>query len=292
MYNPESRQFKVSLRCSETGKMSTVRINKDNFVSDEMALEYAREIQKENKAKNLAYRRSNQKKKLDTLVAKNIAEEPINNVVITDTVDINFDLNTGSTVAIFGASKRGKTTLMMHLYDKEYKDKPFITTLFSGNPHLKIYKNDPKLLIAYGFNKKSERYIKLEQYINTKTDNKYSFLNLFDDIVDQKYAPIMNKLVLTYRNSNISSIICLQYVLLLSKSNRSSINHTFVFGSNSTEDCENNVKYLLSSYFKDLGLRTLADQVAFYKKVTSDHGFIYIDNIKNKISFHRLPKPD
>jgi Cdc6-like AAA superfamily ATPase len=276
------------LTSSETGKARTVSINKDNFKTDDDAVLYARELQKENREKNKLYKIDKTHQKLETLVKRNVDTTPSNNIEIQSNVNMEIDPGTGSTVCIYGASKRGKTTLMMYLYDKYFSSTKKVNTLFSGNPHLNIYKNDPNLLISYGFNATSAKYIKLQQFINTKCNNKYHFTNLFDDIIDQKYAPIMNKLILTYRNSNISSIMCLQYVYLLSKQNRSSVNHTFVFGANSNEDCENMINLLLRPHFRTLGLVTLGDQVAFFKKMTENHGFIYLDNIKNRISFHRL----
>jgi len=212
------------------------------------------------------------------------------NIKIMDNIsNLRIDKNTGTTTCIFGSSKRGKSTLMMNIYDTFYSNnKDFISTLFSGSPQLKIYKGNKNLLISNGFVDKSTKYIKLLKYINMKTDNFYKFLILIDDIIDQKYSKVVNNMVLTYRNSNISMIMCLQYVYLLSKMNRANINNTIVFGSNNSEDERNNIETLLKPYFINLGFKTYIDQCNFYKYVTKDHGFIYIDNLKNTITFHRL----
>lgn len=212
------------------------------------------------------------------------------NIQIMDNINnLRIDKNTGTTTCIFGSSKRGKSTLMMNIYDSFYSNnKDYISTLFSGSPQLKIYKGNKNLLISNGFVDKSTKYIKLLKYINMKTDNFYKFLILIDDIIDQKYSKVVNNMVLTYRNSNISMIMCLQYVYLLSKMNRANINNTIVFGSNNSEDERNNIETLLKPYFINLGFKTYIDQCNFYKYVTKDHGFIYIDNLKNTITFHRL----
>lgn len=288
MYDPEKRSFKLCLYQAETKKSKTAYINKDKFNSDKEAIEYARELQNQNKYRNNEVRKSRQRRAVEEVVMFNSIMDPLDNLRFDSEVELKFDKGTGSSVVIFGASKRGKTTLMMYLYDKYFVSKKKINTLFSGNPQLKIYKDDPNLLVSYGFDNKSSKYIQLQQYINVKTKNKYQFTNLFDDIIDAKYSKILNKLVLTYRNSNISSMICLQYVCMLSKQNRSSVNHTFVFGANSGEDTDTIIKMILKPYLYKLGLLTLPDMMKFYQEVTKDHGFIYINNITNVISFHRL----
>jgi hypothetical protein len=207
-------------------------------------------------------------------------------------VSLRLDHGTGNTTLIFGSSKRGKSTLQKFLYDKYYNTKTVnkrgINTMFAGNPQLSIYKHDKHLLIGDGFNAKSAKYIKMQKYINSKTHNKYKFLNMFDDILDTKYSSIVNQLVLSYRNSNISLLMCLQYVYMLSKQNRANINNTFVFGSNTYEDEKNLIETFLKPYFYALGFRSNADHICLYRKVTADYGFFYIDNLKGKISAHRL----
>ena len=128
----------------------------------------------------------------------------------------------------------------------------------------------------------------MQHYLQIQTNNKYKFLNLFDDIIDQKHSAMFNEMILTLRNSNISSIISLQYVRLLSKQNRANVNHTFVFGNNQAEDAEMTVTTLLRPYFIAMGLRGRDEQIKYFNEVTSDHGFFYINCLENKLSVHRL----
>jgi len=282
---------RVALYNAETKKQKTTIVKRANFQSDEEFTAYIDKLKSDNRAANKAHKNKTTRENIERTLA-------IDPVVVPDRpmevnaapVDLKLDPDTGNTMVIYGSSKRGKTTLMMHLYAKYYlpESKKYITTLFSGNPQLRIYRGDKRMIIGYGFNARSSKYIQLQQYINVKTKNRYKFLNLFDDIVDQKHAPILNKLILTYRNAQISSIMCLQYVYLLSKANRSSVNHTFIFGSNTAEDEKNIIDALLKPYLLQMGLRSLADQLAFYRASTRDHGFIYLDNIRNKMSVHRL----
>lgn len=282
---------RVALYNAATKKQKTVTLRRSNFQSDEEMDAYIRKLKEDNKLANKHHREETMREHIEKTIAAEPVREPGQPMTVdTSPLDIKYDDSTGNTTVIYGSSKRGKTTLMMHLYEKYFLEdsKKYITTLFSGNPHLNIYEKDKNMIIGYGFNDRSARYVQMEQYVNVKTKNRYRFLNLFDDIVDSKHSPIINKLILTYRNAQISSIICLQYVFLLSKQNRASVNNTFVFGSNTAEDEKNIIDALLRPYLLNLGLKSLQEQLAFYRAATRDHGFIYLDNIRNKMTLHRL----
>lgn len=283
----------VALYDPNIKKSKVVAIKISDFDSAEELNAYCQKLKNDNKIKNAEWRRNQRREAMKLVVNK--YEENGNNLQLTDIdkppttrVKIDLDKKTGNTIVIFGSSKRGKSTLMMYLYKKYFKSPDNINTLYSGNPHLKIYKGDPKLLVTYGFTQKHARYIQMQQYLNVQTHNKYKFINLMDDIIDQKYAPILNKMILTYRNANISLVICLQYVKHLAKSNRANVNHTFVFGMNQAEDEKEVVNIILRPYFVAMGITDFDSMIKFYRAVTANHGFIYIDNIASKISFHRL----
>lgn len=203
-------------------------------------------------------------------------------------IDLDINQSSGHTCVLFGSSKRGKSTLMMHIYKKYYNEKNIIATLFSGNPHINVVKGYSKLLTTYGFTDEHAKYIMMQQYINVKTHNEYKFVELFDDIIDQKHSESINKCMLTYRNANISILICLQYFYLLSKQNRASVNATIVFGMNSIEDIKGILVNMLGSYLQPYCGSDEHSQITFFKQVTADHGFIYINNLTGDISFHRL----
>lgn len=195
-------------------------------------------------------------------------------------INLKLDKGTGNTTCILGSSKKGKTTLLMKLYDKYYKKD--ITTLFSVNTQ--IYKK--KGLIIKEPDSIKE-VIDAQLDIQKGTDNHYKFCDMFDDVINLK-KDIVNNLILTYRNSNISSIISLQYGFLLSKMIRANANNFIFFGFNSDEAIEDIIKLFFKSHFSKLGYKKLAEQVDFYKKVTKNHGFIYLHPASDSISFHRL----
>jgi len=247
--------------------------------------------------------------------------ESIKNLVINEAmfddeqilseVDIEIDPSQGSTIAIFGSSKRGKSQLIAYLYKHKFvsyksearnsenhktkktksgKKKPtshYVSTLFADNPQIPLY-NLPLLLRSHGFGRAHEKYIMMQHFVQMRTDNQYKFLNMFDDIIDEKHSRIMNKLILSMRNSNVSTIIALQYVKLLSTSNRANINHTFIFGMNQAEDEMRTIDLLLRPYLIQKGIKKKDEQIAFFRLATRDHGFIYLNNLKNRMTLHRL----
>lgn len=262
VYNPETKK-QISLV-----KTISDYKNRDDCIAD------IRRIQTYHRKKNKEFR-ENKKKHL--LV-------PIPEIEQDSDIDLNLDSGTGNTTVLFGSSKQGKTTVMLHLIAKYYQSNANqINSLFSVNDHDKRFTNFE--LKTSEFNKKAENYIKLQKFINSKQDNKWEFCNIFDDIINGKHKNIINELIMTYRNSNISTVMCLQYTFLLSKMNRANVNNILIFGSNSVEASEDIIKTFLCKYFDRMDI---ADHYGFYKKMTKDHGFIYIHNATDEISFHKL----
>lgn len=239
-------------------------------------------IKEEQKEKNKLFK-ENKKTEQDEQM-KNTVQQQLNNID-----NFHLDKNTGNSCVILGSSKRGKTTMMIYLYNKFYsQDKDYISTLFSGNYHINAYNDSKNLIVGDGFNLSSEKYVKMEKYINSKTKNKYKFLNLFDDIIDLKYKKLVNDLILTYRNSNISTIMCLQYAYLLNKSNRANVNNILIFGCNSEEGKKDLIELYLKHYLLDMGLNTYSERVNYFDKVTSNYGFFYINCVKGVMTTHRI----
>ncbi len=275
---------KVALYDAEKKKTIGKTINRANFKSERELKKYIDKLKEDQKEKNKKVKEQTLEKTAEKIVT--MSNNTMNNID-----NFILDEGTGNSTVILGSSKRGKSTLMMHLYKKFYMDDPnFLSTLFSGNHHIDVYKNYKNLLIGDGFNTQSEKYVKLEKYINSKTKNKYDFLNLFDDIIDLKYKKLVNNLILTYRNANISTIMCLQYGYLLSKMNRANVNNIIIFGCNSAEAKKDMIELYLKPFFLNKGLESYKEQSNYFDEVTNDYGFFYINNIRNSFSTHRLKK--
>jgi hypothetical protein len=285
---------------AETKRNHSKTLKLNDFASEEELLLKKKELQEEQKEKNRLYRQTKRKIALEQPLVyeeRNIKPliEPIKNlfngIEIKNTLNLRLDANTGNTMVILGSSKRGKSTLMMEIYKQYYKeDKNFISTLFAINDQIPIYRGHKELIISNCFNTESIKYIKLQKYINNKTKNEYSFLNMFDDVIDIKHSKIVNQLILSYRNSNMSCIISLQYAYLVSKMMRANVNNIAIFDSNSNESITDLINLFLKPFFVRLGFKDYETQMTLFKYLTQDHGFILIHPMSDSISFHRLQK--
>lgn len=291
----ENEYRRFSIYNAELKKPKGYTIRKKDFKSDEEMDSYIMKARQAQKLKNKLYRDELTKNKQLSLIAINNNGSTSQDIIkIPEQMDninnFKLDKNTGNTTFIFGSSKTGKTTLMMSLYEMFYeKDKDLISTLFAGNAQIDKYKGFKSLLVGDGFNNKSEKYIKMQKYINMKTDNKYKFLNMFDDIIHTKYSQLVNNLVMTYRNSNISTIMLLQYGKLLNKANRANANNIIIFRSHNNETIKDMIDLFLKDKFIRMGLYTPNDMLKYYNEVTDNYGFFYIHNGSNQsFSTHRL----
>lgn len=224
--------------------------------------------------------------------------------------------DTGNTTLLLGSSKAGKSTLMMKIFEQYYyKKKPsYISFVYCESPQAGVYKewykpksknptselgwekskvNVEKPIFVKNPEKKFERIIETQKKLNVASSNKFQFLNLIDDIIDlntgSKNSSCMNRLMLTLRNSNISSIICLQYSNLLSKMSRANVNNVYMTKFNSDEAIDVVIKTYLGSFIKNLyGNLTDDEKIAWYRSVTKNYGFIHIIPADNIIEFIRL----
>lgn len=203
------------------------------------------------------------------------------------TFNLSLDDDTGNTTAILGSSKQGKSYAMMYIYKKYYSKRNWITTLYTLNPQSfggSKFK-DNRLIIYPGFISKA---IESQKYLNECSNNKYDFCNLFDDLISINHNKLINNLILTYRNSKISTVICMQYSNLLSKMSRANFNNVLLFQFNTDEAIEVVIKTFLKSKLKDImgGRPTMANMVKFYKDHTGDYKFMHYVPATNELTFH------
>lgn len=201
---------------------------------------------------------------------------------------LKLDPGTGNTIFILGSSKMGKSTALMKIYDQHYANNKYVSILWTVNPQIKLYKGHKKLLKAGVWNQNSEEIIKQQKKIQSGTNNKYQFLNMFDDVINVRNNQLLDNLILTYRNSDMSSIISLQYSNLMSKCGRANCNNILAFGFNTDESIEVVIKTFLTGYLRKINIKELGDQINWYKAMTSDHGFIYIKPADGTVSFHKF----
>lgn len=273
----------------ETGNgYYTINLKTDDPLMDDKL----QKIREEQKLKNAIYRRNNKdnKKIMHQDRIQNIITPIVGSQVGMKKTPFNLllDPNTGNTTFILGSSKMGKSTSLMYIYDKYYSGKDFVSILWTANPQIELYKHHKNLLKSGVWNKKSEEVIMAEKTIQTKTKNKYKFCNMFDDVINVRNNTLIDNLLLTYRNSNMSSILSLQYSNLMSKCSRSNCNNILAFGFNTDEAILVVIKTFLSGYLRTLGIANIDDQVNWYKEMTKDHSFIYIKPADGIVSFHKI----
>jgi hypothetical protein len=263
------------------------RINLADFKTAEELETHINQLKEEQKKKNDEYRETHPKAKT-RLRRPTLMPEPLETPEFKNHLTITFD-ETGpqqSTFALLASSKAGKTTLIKYLFDKYYNTDEYISCLFSINSHIPLY--DEFDIKISNINNRTLSVISTEHYINKNTRNHYKFFNVFDDCLNVREKKLMNDLILTYRNSNMSSLISLQYPKLLTPGMRGNVNHVLCGKFNNDETTEIVIKIWFKSFFANLGYLSLTSMINFYKKMTENHGFIYVNTLNGEIEFIKL----
>lgn len=306
LYSAEKYDLKKSMGMIPNGSFSiTITANTEDELEEQER--YLKKRQKEkNEEYNIHKKKSERKIKNIEPYTNQLVNQPstqpeelnknedsnISSVSLSITnFKVNLMKNTGNSIVIFGSSKAGKSNLMSYLYTNYFGDSnKYISTLFSINYYNTIYSKSFDPIIYKGWNKNGNDYIQLQRKINMETKNRYKFLEMFDDIIAVNRSNIVNNLILTLRNANISSILCLQYPRLLSKMARANANFIMFFRFNSEETIEDAVKVFLGSHFRRMGYKSLESQIDLYKELTKDYQFLMLEPSKDILSLHKISK--
>lgn len=195
--------------------------------------------------------------------------------------NLRLDEGTGNTLFLLGSSKAGKSFALMKIYAEYYKkSKNLITVLFTDSPQSPHYKQLlKKNLVIHpenGFDASCNDLIMKIKSIQSNFNNPVDFLLMFDDVINIRYASIIERAVCVYRNSNISTIISTQYPKLVNKSLRANINNIMLFRFNTDEAIEVALKTFCGSEAPFRG-HTPDDKIAIYRELTKDYHFIYMN---------------
>ena len=225
----------------------------------------------------------------EQMVANTRVKSPIPTTADRTKFELKLDPHTGNTIFLIGSTKAGKSTALMKIYDKYYAGDPnLISVLWTKNPQISLYRGHKRLLKCGVWNSESEQLIKMEKRIQTRTNNEYKFLNIFDDILNLRNNQLLDDMIMTYRNSKMSSIISIQYSNKLDKCSRANMSNVLAFNLNTDEAIEVTIKTFLLGYTRRIGLKTMEDKINWYKSMTRDHGFIYIKPAEDHVSFHKF----
>lgn len=225
----------------------------------------------------------------EQMVANIRVKSPIPTTADRTKFELKLDPHTGNTIFLIGATKAGKSTALMKIYDKYYAGDPnLISVLWTKNPQISLYRGHKRLLKCGVWNSESEQLIRMEKRIQTRTHNEYKFLNMFDDILNLRNNQLLDDMIMTYRNSKMSSVISIQYSNKLDKCSRANMSNVLAFNLNTDEAIEVTIKTFLLGYTRRIGLKTMEDKINWYKSMTRDHGFIYIKPAEDHVSFHKF----
>lgn len=200
---------------------------------------------------------------------------------------LEIDPKTGTSISLFGSSKSFKTTLLKRIIE-EYYSKDCVVLLCAQNIHAPIYDDVPKNIIK--IDHYAPNIIKSMGMINKKLHNKYRFVVILDDIINEKHEANLEQLYLTLRNSRISVIASLQNIQLLKSTSRGNSN-IVVFRKFNQEKAV--LDYAMKEYlqnfppFKDLKMK---DKLCLYQKITNKHDYFVLDVLNNTLMLCKEPE--
>jgi hypothetical protein len=180
----------------------------------------------------------------------------------------------GCSILMIGSTRSGKSTALKWIMDNYFKK--HCGVLFSQSAKANAYKD-----MKYPLIHKSSAYvpelIRDMYHINKDTKNHYPFLVIIDDCPLIRADKELIKLATIYRNSGLSSIVCVQNLGMLNPTCRSNINFILLFSLNNTEAIEKTVKTFLRGYLPQGW--NYDKKIEWYRQQTADHHFLFIDNL-------------
>lgn len=194
------------------------------------------------------------------------------------------DVSTGGcSILMIGSTRCGKTTCLKHIMDRYFPK--HLGAIFSESARAPAYQDMkyPLMPLSSCF---IPDLIRDSYYINRELKNHYDFLYVLDDVPLVKNDKQLLKMLTIYRNSNISAITCVQSPTLLNPTCRSNFNFVLLFKQNTTGQIEAIVKAFLRGYFPEGW--TYEMKIEWYRKMTEDHHFLFIDNLNGTIQRCKL----
>ena len=197
----------------------------------------------------------------------------------------------GVTFAFIGSSGCGKSTLIRKVFidqiftvrAKEDDKKEFIIQVFTESSKSDAFdglaKDKNILMDCKGLD---ENNINWCYHMNEKYDKKYNFMIILDDVLDIQYKKLVRRMFLIMRNTNISSLVSLQYPNLIPKSVRTSVYFTVLFFLNTDEGIELAVRGWLSAYLPG---KNIKEKILHYRGWTQGeegHQMFLLDNLNHK----------
>jgi len=190
------------------------------------------------------------------------------------------------TYFICSSSCRGKSYIIKAMYDQMFKKiKDLIIIMISPSMNISLFKDikGPNVIKINKFNKDTNALLKKIVKLQSDTDNKFRFLIIIDDCIEESYNQVLNNLFLVNRNQQITTILSCQYPAILSKRARGSAKNVIAGGINSDESIKVMVDSFLKSemtnkFFTDEKKITEINLINKYRDITdgnNGHVFMY-----------------
>lgn len=180
---------------------------------------------------------------------------------------------------LIGSTRSGKSVAMLWLYENYFKE--HITLMATGSAQADIYKPLKKNGISPAFYPE----ILIESMtLNQKTNNKYKFLHIIDDMLDGKNSKALAKLLCIGRNNGQSTIICGQDITIINSVGRTNLNYVLLFRLNSLLSVEKVVK----TYLRHVLPGKLDEQIKTYVELTQNHYCFVVDFLANDVFITKI----
>lgn len=198
--------------------------------------------------------------------------------------------NNGVTFAFMGSSGCGKSTVIRKVFIDQIfgknapreDGKEFIITVFTESAKSDAFKDLDKTVIVDGKGI-DEHTINWCYHMNEEYDKKYNFFLILDDVLDINYKMLVKRMFLTMRNTNISSLISLQYPNLIPKSIRTSVYFSLCFNFNNLEGVEVIVRGWLAAYMQGRNIREKVDDYLEWTRGADGHRMFLLDNLNHRV---------
>ncbi len=194
----------------------------------------------------------------------------------------------GVTYLVIGSSGSGKSTLIQTIFlEKIYAQpapdgKKWLIVLFTGSEQSDALEKCFKLknvVVSAGHAPDDDIISWMFTMNQTYGKEHYNFVMVFDDVIHIRHNKVMERCFLTFRNSNMTSIICIQHANHIPKSIRGSAYFVCILPMNNSESTELAVQQYLKMYLPG---KTLREKIRSCRKWCTNYQFYFLDNLNHK----------
>lgn len=196
----------------------------------------------------------------------------------------------GVTFLFLGSSGCGKSTVIIDIFinqifgkeaTKRRGDKEYLIQIFTLSAKSDAFKKCSKdvLIDDKGLD---EDNINFCYHMNENYDKFYNFFIMLDDVLSLRYKDLLQRMFLTMRNTNISSLISIQYPKLVPVSIRTSVYFILFFMFNNDEAVEHVIRGWLASYIEGSNLKEKVRNYRLWTLGNDGHNMFFLDNLNHK----------